>query len=471
MQASEGNRPTDSDVSRDHEQLELDAKATRRQHAALLNGRASRGFEEGMVELLRSRRAAGGEKLEQFDIVRSSPTGAGAGRSHGGSTPIVTGALLVRAALENAEPELFAKLVAEVGPAHLRLDGRLAVLQGNAIAPEALVELARTIILAGHEASVDHIVPLGLLMKAEGGPSRTVLAGARSAPGPREAATKLAVIDTGVPTKGHEHIWQTALETADNLDALDAFPFPGGDGLLDAAAGHGAFATGIVQQVDPSGDVQVHRAVDSDGIGSEVVVAEALLRAVREHGAEIVNLSLGAQSVDDQPLLAFQVAFELLSEGGYDDVLLIAAAGNYGDKRPCWPAAFRRVVAVGALTAKLEPAPWSSHGHWVDVSVVGEGLVSTYVRGKESPQLSPASAGPPDEWPLSDDSPWAVWSGTSFAAPQIAGEVARRLTAARAGGDTTATPRSVYVALLAEGRRLPDYGVALHILDGTPIKA
>ena len=34
-------------------------------------------------------------------------------------------------------------------------------------------------------------------------------------------------------------------------------------------------------------------------------------------------------------------------------MLLVAAAGNYGDDRPVWPAALRGVVAVGALTQEL----------------------------------------------------------------------------------------------------------------------
>ncbi|CAA9247138.1 MAG: hypothetical protein AVDCRST_MAG41-1754, partial [uncultured Corynebacteriales bacterium] len=62
---------------------------------------------------------------------------------------------------------------------------------------------------------------------------------------------------------------------------------------------------------------------------------------------------------------------------------VVAAAGNYGTDKPVWPAAARGVVAVGALTQSMLPAPWSSHGHWVDCSVIGDGVLSVYVEGQE----------------------------------------------------------------------------------------
>ena len=106
--------------------------------------------------------------------------------------------------------------------------------------------------------------------------------------------------------------------------------------MLDFAAGHGAFVAGVVQQVAPEAALSVYAAVDSDGVGSELRVAEQLLLAVRE-GAEIVNLSLGVQTVDDAMPLALTVAFELLEEEGRDDVLLVAAAGNDGGRCPRGP--------------------------------------------------------------------------------------------------------------------------------------
>lgn len=449
----------DVGVGRTPDQLVKDADAVRQQRAALSQDERAEAFQRNIVEAIQGRRADV-EGVERFTVLDGTGTFGG--------TPVLCDSLLVRASLETLDPVLFASLVEQVGQPEAKLDGRLFALCGNSLETDRIADIARTVRERGYEASVDHIVPLGVVIKGEGGPARTFVDDAAlRRPERMDGSALVAVIDTGVPGRGHEHDWHSGLGTGDNLDGLDVFP-PGGDGLLDAAAGHGAFATGIVQQVAPGGAVTVRSAIDSDGIGSEVRVAEELLRVVREQGAEIVNLSLGTQTVDDQPLLALQVAFELLAEGGHDDVLLVAAAGNYGDTRPCWPAAFRQVVAVAGLTNDLEPASWSSHGFWVDVSTVAEGLVSSYVRGRESPELSPGP-GLEDDWPLDDPRPWAVWTGTSFAAPQIAAEVARRLAEQRANGDTAATPRAALAGLLSEGRRIPDYGVAVHILSGTPV--
>ena len=53
---------------------------------------------------------------------------------------------------------------------------------------------------------------------------------------------------------------------------------------------------------------------------------------------------------------------------------------------------------------------------------------------------------------------WAVWSGTSFTAPQVSGELARL------GQEEELKPREALRRLLAEGQPLPDFGQALRIL-------
>jgi subtilisin family serine protease len=82
--------------------------------------------------------------------------------------------------------------------------------------------------------------------------------------------------------------------------------------------------------------------------------------------------------------------------------LLIAGpgAGNDGATTPVWLVAAGTVLAVGS------PAAYANHGPWVDLTVPAEGVVSTG-----------AQAG------------CAAWTGTSFAAPQITGELAARIGA------------------------------------------
>jgi subtilase family serine protease len=102
----------------------------------------------------------------------------------------------------------------------------------------------------------------------------------------------------------------------------------------------------------------------------------------------------------------------------------------------------------------MTPSPWSSHGFWVTCSTVGQGLCSTYVSGRESPLIDPAETvfPPPD--------PFAVWSGTSFAAPQIAGAIARLYQA------PGATLRTALDQLLQLAVPIPGFGQAVQILRG-----
>jgi subtilisin family serine protease len=117
------------------------------------------------------------------------------------------------------------------------------------------------------------------------------------------------------------------------------------------------------------------------------------------------------------------------------------------------------VVAVGALTDDLQPAPFSNHGPWVDCSTVGVGVVSTFVTGTLPPEPDPAV---PD-FTFGPNS-WAVWSGTSFSTPQIGGKVAAMCLATPG-----LQPRDALETLLAGLPEIPGYGRALRLLPGTPV--
>jgi len=336
---------------------------------------------------------------------------------------------------------------------HTELDGRVTVLRSTVTpglsGPERAARLDEVLLILqsrGVPASLNHLTPLGPWAKGQGGPENTTgVVAPAPAPDPDAGYPTVAVIDTGVNTDGRTDGWLDGLVGTDNRDPIDVL---GGDGKLDFAAGHGTFATGVLLQVAPGVPVRVYRAMDSDGIGSEVDVAKAILRAVDE-GAGVISLSLGTRTLDDQPPVAIDVALELLPP----EVVVVAAAGNYGDERPVWPAAFSRVVSVAALTATGQGAAWSTRGFWVDFSVVGEGVVGPYVKGEESSFIDPE----PDAF---EENAWAVWSGTSFAAPQLAGLVAR-LTPQQG------SPQLALAEIATQAVRLPDYGRALKILPGT----
>lgn len=221
----------------------------------------------------------------------------------------------------------------------------------------------------------------------------------------------VAVLDSGLDP----HPWfagrRWLSEWGLQPEVLDA----DGDHVADYQAGHGTFVTGVLVRNAPGVTVRHRRVLSSQGLTDDRTVAEAM-RAIRHRAMrtrehlDVLLLSAGCHTADDRcpPVLAREL-------GRFEDVVVVAAAGNGGTSRPFWPAASADVVAVGAR------APFSNHGPWVDTIAPGVDVVSSYVRLSTGPGLAP------DTEPR--DYGAARWSGTSFAAPRIAAEVARLMHA------------------------------------------
>jgi subtilisin family serine protease len=248
----------------------------------------------------------------------------------------------------------------------------------------------------------------------------------------------VAVIDSGITAEIRSDGWLTDVvrhdgsaggDDASNIDPLSYLDDD--TDRLEFSAGHGTFVAGIVAQVCPTAHISVLRAVPADGVGTELDVARAMVRAA-EGGAQILNLSLGHQSERDEPSIAMAAAVarihEIEQERG-EEIVIIAAAGNFGDERPTWPAALPDVIAVGSVDTDLRTSAWSSRGPWVDVATVGRGVLSTYVEGQSYDEAG-------DVVDRFGESAFARWTGTSFAAPQVAGAVAQEMVRARVGART-----------------------------------
>jgi subtilisin family serine protease len=272
----------------------------------------------------------------------------------------------------------------------------------------------------------------------------------------------VAVLDTGIGPERTDKWLDGVSRPPERRDPLDEFPAPGGNQKLDFAAGHGTFAAGIVEQVDPMAEIRVYRVLDSDGFVHEIALACEMIKAAKA-GAHVINLSLGMRTLDNQPCLAFEAALDVIDEIsedlGSEPPVIVASAGNYGTDDPVWPAASRRVISVAGLTSALQPASWSSRGFWVDLSTVGEGVISTFVEGEEDPVFADPASGGSQTYP---DNARAVWSGTSFAAPQIAGAIAR--TCRTHDGQS---PRVAARRLLRTGVPIAQFGRGLQLLPGS----
>jgi hypothetical protein len=227
----------------------------------------------------------------------------------------------------------------------------------------------------------------------------------------------IAVLDTGM----FEHQWLTSVQTAPNsTDTWDVE----NDGYGDAESGHGMFIAGLILQVAPAASVNVVKVLDSHGLGDDLTVAKAMEQLPPD--VDIVNLSLGGYTEDDSGPLAIANALRIMRK---QRGAVVAAAGNAGQARPFWPAAFKQVLGVGAIEQRSgiwSRAPYSNHGWWVDATARGTDLQSTFAREKtkvaQGPDADPATD------PTIAFNGWAAWDGTSFATPIAAAMIARTMS-------------------------------------------
>jgi subtilisin family serine protease len=106
---------------------------------------------------------------------------------------------------------------------------------------------------------------------------------------------------------------------------------------------------------------------------SSIAVAQGINWAVQEK-VNVVNMSLGGAFMSEgeaQALIAAEQA----------GVMVVAASGNDGTAQVGYPAAFRSVLAVGAIDSTLKKADFSQYGP--ELGVVGPGVevLSSVPRG------------------------------------------------------------------------------------------
>jgi len=244
----------------------------------------------------------------------------------------------------------------------------------------------------------------------------------------------VGVVDTGVWTP---HPWFRQRVGPLSTVAIDEERAEGEP--LPAEAGHGTFVAGVIRQIAPAARVVVAGTLNPWGYATDADVAAAIAALVIAN-VKVINLSLGGYTGGDLGPVAIASVLETLPP----DVAVVASAGNKWSNRPVWPAAFSGVLAVGALDrASGAPAPWTNYGQWVDACAPGLDVVSTFFGDAgNAAVLTPAATGK-----AVDFEGFARWSGTSFAAPQLAGAIAAEMSASPGTSARVAAAR-----LLSRGR-------------------
>ncbi len=130
--------------------------------------------------------------------------------------------------------------------------------------------------------------------------------------------------------------------------------------------GHGTKVASLVARSSGDAPLLIIRAGSSSGAFSDAGEATAIRYAV-DHGARIVNLSLGGPRTSNVERAAVRYA---IARG----VLVVAAAGDDYANRPEYPAALlgSAGLAVAAVTGSGEREVFSNTGPWVSIAAPGE---------------------------------------------------------------------------------------------------
>lgn len=202
---------------------------------------------------------------------------------------------------------------------------------------------------------------------------------------------KVGIIDTGI-SNTHPDLKANVKDGVNTINPLKNW---------NDDNGHGSHVAGIVAGIDntigvvgvaPKADLYAIKALNSKGSGYLSDIIEGLGWAIANK-MQVVNMSLGSASGNE----SFHAAVANAADAG---ITIVAAAGNSGGA-VSYPAAYSEVIAVSATDSDNKLAYFSSYGPEVDLAAPGVSVYSTY-----------------------KGTGYATMSGTSMAAPHVAGVAA-----------------------------------------------
>ncbi len=220
----------------------------------------------------------------------------------------------------------------------------------------------------------------------------------------------VAVLDTGVDYLHPElapNVWRNPREIPDNGNDDDGNGFVDDDLGWDFAYGdrdpmddhgHGTACAGIIAAAGDNGYQMAGIAYRcrimcvkiglSNGYSYDSMFAPGVVYAA-DMGAKVQSISYFSD--DLTPLLRAAVDYAW-SKG----CLVVAAAGNFDEPFPIYPAGYDKAVAVAATTTADRKASFSNHGTWVDVSAPGVGITATTLGGGYTDRFAGTSAATPN---------------------------------------------------------------------------
>lgn len=221
------------------------------------------------------------------------------------------------------------------------------------------------------------------------------------------AGVVVAVIDTGVPCYDVKGYYK--LDDLKQTKFVDGHNFVDRNDIARDLHGHGGHVSGTIAQSTNNGvgasglafcsSIMPIRVLSDSGSGTTADIAEGI-RWSTDHGAQVINMSLGGGGVSSVLRNAVKYAHD-------HGVVVVAAAGN--DSGPVgFPAAYDGAIAVSATDPSGNIANFSSRGKQIAIGAPGTGILQQMIcnGGKDNCQE------------------YRALNGTSMASPAVAAAAA-----------------------------------------------
>ncbi len=242
----------------------------------------------------------------------------------------------------------------------------------------------------------------------------------------------VAVVDTGIACFDKGPFMKGTDLAGTRCEGGFNFVDKGSPGYDDQ--GHGTHVAGTIAQTTNNGKgtaglaycstLMPVKVLNKFGWGTTANVAEGI-RFAADHGAQVINLSLGGPIKSD----ILEAAVKHAHDKG---VVIVAAAGNSG-RAVGYPAAYPDVIAVSATDSNDNIASFSSRGPEVAIGAPGVSVTQQTIcnGGKDKCEI------------------FGTFNGTSMASPHVAGAAAMVVgtgitdpDAVRAKLQSTSNPKS-----------------------------
>jgi hypothetical protein len=160
-----------------------------------------------------------------------------------------------------------------------------------------------------------------------------------------------------------------------------------GTGDYISVGEHGTHVAGIIAAsinnqtggsgIAPNVKIMPINVFGIDDNGDDVAYTSDVINGIYyaiDHGAKIINLSLGGYEYSE----AFDNAVQDAYKKG---IIILAAAGNDHLSKPVYPASFKNVVSVASTDKNDQISSFSNYGDDIDISAPGSYILSTLPGG------------------------------------------------------------------------------------------